>query len=162
MKSCQLIRSKLKNIPIEIIDGDRSSKYPKKSELTDNGVPFLNTTIIVSNKLNIEDTNFISHQKFSQIKKGRLKTNDIIFTTRGNGVGKAAIFNGKKYSTGLINAQMLILRVKSQNQKHRHQAETISNGCSQKTTATSSPLSRSSIRRKEVPTRRSPNVTTSS
>jgi type I restriction enzyme S subunit len=38
-----------------------------------------------------------------------LQKGDLVLTTRGNGVGKAAYFSGKP-PTGLINAQMLILR----------------------------------------------------
>ncbi len=99
----------IKNLAIELIDGDRSWKYPKRSEFQPSGVPFLNSSIIISNKLIIEDGNFISQEKFEQIKKGRVKKGDIVLTTRGNGVGKAAFFDGR-YSTALINAQFIILR----------------------------------------------------
>ena len=100
---------RLLDLPVEIIDGDRSSKYPKRSEFLPTGVPFLSSSIIVDNRLVFEDANFISDEKFSQISKGRVQRKDIIVTTRGNGVGKAAYFFGG-FSEALINAQMLILR----------------------------------------------------
>jgi type I restriction enzyme S subunit len=91
------------------MDGDRSSKYPKKSELHPAGIPFLNSSMIVDNRLLLDDANFISDEKFAQFTKGRVRRNDIIVTTRGNGIGKAALFGGQ-FSAALINAQMLILR----------------------------------------------------
>ncbi len=100
---------RLRDLPVEIIDGDRSSKYPKRSEFLPTGVPFLNSSIIVDNRLVFEDANFISDEKFGQITKGRVRWKDIIVTTRGNGVGKAAYFCGG-FSEALVNAQMLILR----------------------------------------------------
>ena len=105
---------KLRNLPIEFVDGDRSSKYPKRSEFVSEGIPFLNAESINQGYLNLSKANFITREKFSSIKKGRLQGGDLILTTRGNGVGKAAYFFGKP-STGLINAQLLIIRPE---QKH--------------------------------------------
>jgi type I restriction enzyme S subunit len=108
------ITDKLRNLPIEFVDGDRSSKYPKRSEFVPEGIPFLNAESINEGYLNLSKANFITEEKFSSIKKGRLHGGDLILTTRGNGVGKAAYFSGKP-STGLINAQLLIIRPE---QKH--------------------------------------------
>lgn len=105
---------KLRNLPIEFVDGDRSSKYPKRSEFVSEGIPFLNAESINEGYLNLSKANFLTEEKFSSIKKGRLQGGDLILTTRGNGVGKAAYFSGKP-STGLINAQLLIIRPE---QKH--------------------------------------------
>jgi len=99
---------KLKNLPIQIIDGDRSARYPKRDEFQKEGILFLNTTNIEQNRLKLADANFVTEEKFAQIKKGRLQRLDIVMTTRGS-IGKLALFNCE-YSTGLINAQMLILR----------------------------------------------------
>ena len=104
-----MIRTKkIKHLPITIIDGDRSSRYPKRSEFREKGVLFLNTTNIVQNRLDLTEANFISPEKFDEIKKGRLQRLDIVMTTRGS-IGKVALvdFDPPK---GLINAQMLILR----------------------------------------------------
>jgi type I restriction enzyme, S subunit len=100
---------RLRDLSVEIIDGDRSSKYPKRSEFQSTGTPFLNSSIIVDNRLVFEEANFISDDKFSQITKGRVRSKDIVVTTRGNGVGKAAYFCDG-FSEALVNAQMLILR----------------------------------------------------
>ncbi|MBH8564405.1 restriction endonuclease subunit S [Nostoc sp. CENA67] len=105
-------RSKIKDLPIKIIDGDRSKKYPKANEFQKEGILFLNTKNIVDNKLDFSEANFISSEKFDQITKGRLQPLDIVMTTRGS-IGKLALFNCK-HLTGLINAQMLILRADNQ------------------------------------------------
>ena len=99
---------KIKDLPIEIIDGDRSHRYPKRSEFQEKGVLFLNTANIVQNRLDITEANFVALEKFNEIKKGRLQRFDIVITTRGS-FGKVALFNINP-PVGLINAQMLILR----------------------------------------------------
>ena len=104
-----MIRTKkIKDLPITIIDGDRSSRYPKRSEFQEKGVLFLNTTNIVQNRLDLTEANFVSPEKFDKIKKGQLQRFDIVMTTRGS-IGKVALFDCDP-PKGLINAQMLILR----------------------------------------------------
>ena len=103
------VNDRLGNLPIEFIDGDRSSRYPKKSEMVPNGIPFLNAKSIREGFLNLKKVNFITEDKYSTIKKGRLQYGDLILTTRGNGVGKLAYF-GIISTKALINAQLLIVR----------------------------------------------------
>ena len=104
------ITKKLGDCSIKFVDGDRSSRYPKRDEFVASGIPFLNAESINSGYVNLSKANFIAENKFSEIKKGRLEQNDLILTTRGNGVGKVAYFSNDKVDTGLINAQLLIVR----------------------------------------------------
>ncbi len=101
-------RKRLKDLPLQIIDGDRSARYPKRSEFQDSGVLFLNTTNIVDDRLDLNEAIYISEQKYSEIKKGRAQRGDIFMTTRGS-IGKVARFDCE-HETALINAQILILR----------------------------------------------------
>lgn len=107
-------KGRLKDLPIEIIDGDRSHRYPKEEEFQNDGIIFLNSTIIKDNKLDYDNANFISNETFARLTKGKLKNKDIVLTTRGNGIGKVVLFNNPRYQTGFINAQMLIFRPDSQ------------------------------------------------
>ena len=91
-----------------IIDGDRSRRYPKRSEFQNKGILFLNTTNIVQNRIDTTEANYVSQEKFDEIKKGRLQRFDIVITTRGS-IGKVALFDCNP-PVGLINAQMLIFR----------------------------------------------------
>lgn len=109
---------KLAELSIQFMDGDRSSKYPKRAEFQDTGVLFLNSTNIVSNRFDFSDPNFIAQEKYDQIKKGRCQPLDIIMTTRGS-VGKVAIFHNVPYSEALINAQMLIIRANGEEIDHK-------------------------------------------
>lgn len=101
--------SKLSELPLQFVDGDRSARYPKRSEFVTEGVPFLNAESISSGRLDVSKANYISTEKFGSILKGRLQPGDLILTTRRNGVGKSAYFEGPP-RPALINAQLLILR----------------------------------------------------
>jgi type I restriction enzyme S subunit len=103
----------LHELDISFEDGDRSGRYPKSHEFLDYGNhPFLNTKNIVDGRLDLSEINFLSDQKFSEIKKGRVKLNDIIISTRGSQLGKVAFYREHQWSQPLINAQLLIIRVK--------------------------------------------------
>ena len=95
----------------QFIDGDRSARYPKREEYVDSGIMFLNGESISRGTINKEAVNFITEQKYRDIKKGRIARNDILLTTRGNSIGDAAFVTTS--DKGLINAQMLILRADS-------------------------------------------------
>lgn len=92
----------------QFIDGDRSARYPKREEYVNSGIMFLNGESISRGTINKEAVNFITEQKYRDIKKGRIARNDILLTTRGNSIGDAAFVTTN--DKGLINAQMLILR----------------------------------------------------
>ena len=102
---------KFGQLPIEIIDGDRGKNYPKKSDFQTEGIPFLNSAAIHEGRIDFRLSNYITEDKYEMIKKGRVYKDDIILTTRGNGIGKVALFvTTKDYQEALINAQMLVVR----------------------------------------------------
>jgi type I restriction enzyme S subunit len=96
---------------IKILDGDRGKNYPKKDEFTDTGYClFLNTGNIKNDSFDFTKCNFISEKKDALLKKGKLKRNDIVITTRGT-VGSIAFYNNKvSYKHVRINSGMIILR----------------------------------------------------
>lgn len=94
----------------ELINGDRSNKYPKNDELVPNGILFLNTKNINKNTLDLETASFITKEKFDSLSRGKLQPNDLVITLRGT-LGQCALFNCK-YETGFINAQLMIIRCK--------------------------------------------------
>ena len=93
-------------------NGDRSSAYPVESDYVKNGIPFWGAKDMCNNKLVYSDElRFISEDKFNSLRSGKLKDNDFVCLLRG-GVGKWAQFNiNERYSTGFINAQMVLIRV---------------------------------------------------
>lgn len=93
----------------ELIDGDRSSSYPSLKDIVDDGILFLSTQNIKENELDLSNVKYITNEKFNQLRKGKLKQNDLIITLRGS-IGNVARFNSGIYETGFINAQMMIIR----------------------------------------------------
>lgn len=93
-------------------NGDRSSKYPNKGDLVDNGIPFFGASDIKSGKLAYsDDLRFISAEKFYTLSNGKLVDRDFVMLLRGT-VGKVAQYHSNEnHSTGFINAQMLIIRL---------------------------------------------------
>jgi type I restriction enzyme, S subunit len=93
-------------------NGDRSKRYPNSSDHQLSGVPFFGASDMVDGVLSFQNgLRFISLEKFSELSNGKLVDKDFVILLRGT-VGKMAIFNAtEEFSTGFINAQMLIVRV---------------------------------------------------
>ena len=89
-------------------DGNHSSNYPKKEELVAEGVPFIRATNLVAGEISDDDMRFLSPEKHAQLKKGHLKTGDILFTNRGE-IGKTAIVDTEHDGSNL-NSQIAWLR----------------------------------------------------
>lgn len=99
----------------EIIDGDRGSNYPSKSEFTKSGYcVFLNTKNVPSSGFDFSNIDFISKERDELLRKGKLNKNDIVMTTRGT-IGNVAIYTGDfPFDCIRINSGMVILRSKSE------------------------------------------------
>jgi type I restriction enzyme S subunit len=89
-------------------DGNHSSNYPKKEELVRAGIPFIRATNLVAGGISDEDMRYLSPEKHAQLKKGNLKTGDILFTNRGE-IGKTAIVDASHDGSNL-NSQIAWLR----------------------------------------------------
>ncbi len=92
----------------QIGDGNHSSKYPKKNEMTDEGTPFIRAKNMVDGQLSWLDMKYISKEKHATLKKGHLKTNDILFTNRGE-IGKLAIVSND-FENSNLNSQIAWFR----------------------------------------------------
>ncbi|PKL66725.1 MAG: restriction endonuclease subunit S [Methanobacteriales archaeon HGW-Methanobacteriales-1] len=98
----------IKEICSEISDGNYSSKYPKQSEFLDSGIPFIRANNLVNNTVIWEDMRFISKEKHELLKKGHLKENDVLITTRGV-LGNVALVP-KEFDDVNINAQIVRMK----------------------------------------------------
>lgn len=103
--------SLLKETDIQIIDGDRGENYPKKEEFTIEGYClFLNAKNVTKNGFVFEELQFISKERDSILRKGRLEKGDIVLTTRGT-IGNIAYFDESvPYEHLRINSGMVIFR----------------------------------------------------
>ena len=89
-------------------DGNHSSNYPRKEELVEVGIPFIRATNLINGRVSGEDMRFLSPEKHNKLKKGHLKTGDILLTNRGE-IGKTAIVD-KEYDNANLNSQIAWLR----------------------------------------------------
>jgi len=92
-------------------DGNHSSKYPKKSEMVSDGVPFIRSTNLVNGEISREDILYISEEKHRELRKGHLRINDVLFTNRGE-IGKVAIVDNL-FDGANLNSQIAWLRCRN-------------------------------------------------
>lgn len=109
---------KLSNVS-DLIDGDRSSRYPSDKDIVEKGILFLSTQNIENSKLLYNNSKFITQEKFNSLSKGKLQKNDLVITLRGS-IGNVAKFDGDLYDTGFINAQLMIVRSNNINPNYLH------------------------------------------
>ncbi len=93
----------------EFINGDRGSNYPNKSEYVESGVPWINTGHIEPNgTLTSCNMNFITENKFSSLRGGKIQPGDLVYCLRGATFGKTAFVT--PYSYGAIASSLMIVR----------------------------------------------------
>lgn len=107
-------KQKLEDL-VDFIDGDRGKQYPKHEEFSDSGdCLFLSTKNVPNTRFDFTEKMFISAEKDSKLRKGKLKRGDYVLTTRGT-VGNFAHFgNHIGFENVRINSGMVILRKKSE------------------------------------------------
>ncbi|MDP3790530.1 MAG: restriction endonuclease subunit S [Candidatus Omnitrophota bacterium] len=99
------------DLPIEIIDGDRGLNYPKKDEFKKQGFClFLSTKNVPGEHFDFTEADFINEERDRLLRKGKLKKEDIVLTTRGT-VGNIAYYHEQiPYEHIRINSGMVIIR----------------------------------------------------
>ena len=96
---------------LKIIDGDRGVNYPKAADFHDDDhCLFLNTKNVRPDGFNFDSTMFITAEKDGQLRKGKLKRNDVVLTTRGT-IGNVGLYSEEvPFDDIRINSGMLIFR----------------------------------------------------
>ena len=114
MKNSKIIIKKVKEIAVQIIDGDRGKNYPKDSDFMDDGYClFLNAGNVTNKGFSFNNCEFISFDKDQVLRKGKLKKYDLVMTTRGT-LGNIAYFNNRiSFRNIRINSGMVIFRANS-------------------------------------------------
>lgn len=102
------LESTIGQLPLKIGDGNYSSKYPTAKEFISSGVPFISNKDIKYGRIIKTGLRYISHEKHSELKKGHLKKDDILVSTRAN-IGDIALVD-KAFEDANINAQLVFLR----------------------------------------------------
>jgi type I restriction enzyme S subunit len=96
---------------LQMIDGDRGANYPKTGDFLDDGpCLFLNTKNVRPDGFEFESTMFISEEKDRQLRKGKLKRDDVVMTTRGT-IGNIGLYSEDvPFDSIRINSGMLVFR----------------------------------------------------
>ena len=97
----------------EIIDGDRGKNYPTADDFTDDGYClFLNAKNVTASGFDFKTCMFITKEKDSTLRKGKLSRDDVVLTTRGT-IGNLAFYTSEvPFDNIRINSGMVILRMK--------------------------------------------------
>jgi type I restriction enzyme S subunit len=106
---------------IKILDGDRGVNYPKNDEFfLEEYCLFLNTSNIDNDEFCFDENQFITQEKDSLLRKGKLKRGDFVLTTRGT-VGSFAYYDDSvKYPNVRINSGMIIFRIEKKKIDHSY------------------------------------------
>ncbi|MGQ5701118.1 restriction endonuclease subunit S [Sandaracinobacteroides sp. A072] len=90
-------------------NGDRSSKYPNRSEYVSAGVPWINTGHInPDGSLCAATMNYITEAKFRSLGGGKIRPGDLLYCLRGATFGKTAYV--EPYEEGAIASSLMIIR----------------------------------------------------
>jgi len=109
-------RLSLDEAPLEILDGDRGKNYPKQRDFFGQEYClFLSASNVTKTGFEFHERQcqFITEQKDSSLRKGRLKRNDIVITSRGT-IGNVAFYTEKiPFENVRINSGMVVIRVQN-------------------------------------------------
>lgn len=84
---------------------------PLGAEYQDSGIPFLRVQNIMQNHFNLSDVVYISDKQDEEIKRSRLKLNDVLLTITGVSYGKSATVN-KELVNSNINQHSVKISLK--------------------------------------------------
>lgn len=91
-------------------DGNYGESYPKSEDMSDknDGVAFLRGSNLKKGKITLEDANYISKKKHSELTTGHLFLDDIVIAVRGS-LGAVGYVNENMVGNN-INSQLAIIR----------------------------------------------------
>jgi type I restriction enzyme S subunit len=93
----------------DLINGDRGTNYPNKSEYVATGLPFINTGHIEPDgTLSHESMHYLTRKKFESLRGGKTLPGDLVYCLRGATLGKTAIV---EYPEGAIASSLVIIRL---------------------------------------------------
>ena len=105
------VKNKLIDWSLVVLDGDRGSNYPSGDEFQSEGYClFMNAKNVTKTGFSFEHKMFITKEKDEILRKGKLKREDLVLTTRGS-VGHIAYYDQSVPFDNLrINSGMVLIR----------------------------------------------------
>ena len=94
----------------ELENGDRGKNYPKPTDLTDDGVPWVNAGDLREGVCEVTTAKHITTAAFDKLSRGKFKGGDVLFCLRGS-LGKfGQVRNG---DFGAIASSLVIIKASS-------------------------------------------------
>jgi len=93
----------------EFENGDRGKNYPSRSDQVEKGVPFINAGCLKGWRIDTDELNYITEERYKLLNSGKLRPDDILFCLRGS-LGKFAINKGGL--KGAIASSLVLIRPK--------------------------------------------------
>ncbi len=97
----------------DLINGDRSSKYPKDDEMVSNGIPFINAGHLKEGAVDFDEMDYITRNHYQSLSGAKIREGDILFCLRGS-LGKNALVN---FNDGAPASSLCVIRHKTINEK---------------------------------------------
>lgn len=92
----------------KLINGDRGKNYPSQADITEDGeIPFVNAGHLNGREIDFSDMNFISQDKYDNLRSGKFQEGDILYCLRGSLGKKAFVSNNVN---GAIASSLVIIR----------------------------------------------------
>jgi len=93
----------------KLINGDRGSNYPNRSEYVSEGIAFINTGHInPDGSLDLDAMHYLTREKFESLRSGKIEPDDLVYCLRGATLGKTAFV--RPFTEGAIASSLVILR----------------------------------------------------
>ena len=92
----------------KLINGDRGRNYPSQADINEDGeIPFVNAGHLNGREIDFSEMNFISQDKYDNLRSGKFQEGDILYCLRGS-LGKKAIVSNDV--NGAIASSLVIIR----------------------------------------------------
>ena len=92
----------------KLINGDRGKNYPSQADITEEGeIPFVNAGHLNGREIDFSEMNYISQDKYDNLRSGKFQEGDILYCLRGS-IGKKAIVSNDV--NGAIASSLVIIR----------------------------------------------------
>lgn len=91
-----------------ILNGDRGVNYPNENQFIPFGIPFVNAGNLENGRVDWDNMNYITEDRYNLLGGGKIKKGDILFCLRGS-LGKYALVN---FSGGAPASSLCIIRAK--------------------------------------------------
>lgn len=99
----------------DFFNGDRSKNYPSASDIVAEGCAFINAGHLQDGKVNYENCDYITQQKYKSLHGAKIQQGDILYCLRGT-LGKNA-FIEEKVVDGTVASSLVVIRPHDINNK---------------------------------------------